>query len=193
MSVNMTKGQSISLTKGDGSQLARVRMGLGWDPIETKGVFGRKKVKDVDLDASCLVFDGAGNLIDQVWFRQLRSQCGSIQHTGDNRTGAGDGDDESIIVDLSRLPRQAGTLVFTVNSFLGQTFNDVTNATCRLVEETTGQEVARYDLSAQGAHTAQVMAKLSRGPAGWKMTAIGQVASGRTFNDLMPAIRPHVP
>lgn len=193
MTVNMTKGQTVSLTKSDGSQLTRVRMGLGWDPIETKGMFGRKKVKDVDLDASCLVFDARGALIDQVWFNQLRSKCGSIQHTGDNRTGAGDGDDESIIVNLNQLPREAGTLVFTVNSFMGQTFNDVTNATCRLVDETTGQEIARYDLSAQGTHTAQVMAKVSRSIGGWKMTAIGQLASGRTFGDLLPAIAPYVP
>lgn len=193
MTVNISKGQTVSLTKADGSQLSRVRMGLGWDPITSKGMFGRTKTKDVDLDASCLVFDGQGRLFDQVWFNQLVSKCGAIRHTGDNRTGAGDGDDESIIVDLTNLPAQAITLVFTVNSFLGQTFNDVTNATCRLVDEANGAEVARYDLSAQGAHTAQVMAKLSRKTGRWEMTAIGQVCSGRTFTDLMPSITPYVP
>ena len=190
MSVSLTKGGTVSLVKGDGSQLTRVRMGLGWDPIETKSLFGKTKTKDVDLDASCLVFNQAGQLIDQVWFQQLQSNDGSIQHTGDNRTGAGDGDDESIIVDLTRIQPAAHQLVFTVNSFLGQTFKEVTNATCRLVDETNQQEVARYDLSAQGPHTAQVMAKLTRSGNGWIMTAIGTLGSGRTFADLMPIITP---
>ena len=190
MGVSLTKGGTVSLVKGDGSQLTRVRMGLGWDPIEVKGIFGKKKAKAVDLDASCLVFDQSGQLIDQVWFQQLTSRDGSIQHTGDNRTGAGDGDDESIIVDLTRIQAAAHQLVFTVNSFLGQSFREVTNATCRLVDEMTGQEVARYDLSAQGPHTAQVMAKLTRNANGWVMTAIGTLGSGRTFADLMPIIVP---
>lgn len=190
MSVNLSKGGSVNLTKADGSQLTRVRMGLGWDPIETRGLFGGKKTKAVDLDASCLIFDGNRNLLDQVWFQQLKSKDGAVQHTGDNRTGAGDGDDESIIVDLPRVNPAAQQLVFTVNSFLGQTFRDVTNATCRLVDETNGQEIARYDLSAQGGHTAQVMAKLVRTGGGWQMTAIGTLGSGRTFKDLMPIITP---
>lgn len=190
MSVSLTKGGTVSLVKSDGSQLTRVRMGLGWDPIETRTFFGGKKTKDVDLDASCLVFNESGVLIDQVWFRQLASKDGSIQHTGDNRTGAGDGDDESIIVDLTKIQPAAHQLIFTVNSFLGQSFKEVTNATCRLVDEATGNEVARYDLSAQGAHTAQVMAKLTRTNTGWVMTAIGTLGSGRTFEDLMPIILP---
>lgn len=193
MTVRLSKGQSISLAKPNGTRLTMVRMGLGWDPITTRGFLGRPKVKPVDLDASCLVFNARGQLIDQVWFQQLTSRCHSIRHTGDNRTGAGAGDDESIIVDLSMLPREAATLIFTVNSFLGQTFNDVTNATCRLVDEASGAELARYDLSAQGPHTAQVMAKLSRMTGEWSMTAIGRPASGRTFGDLMPAISPYVP
>lgn len=192
MAVQLTKGQSVDLTKREGGALTRVRMGLGWDPITRKGMFGRTKAIDVDLDASCLLFDGAGQLVDVVWFNQLTSRCGSLVHTGDNRTGAGDGDDESIIVDLSRIPSNVTTLVFTVNSFLGQTFNEVTNASCRLVDETTNSEIASYTLSAQGSHTAQVMAKLTRNGSGWKMTAIGQLGSGRTFNELMPIIQPHV-
>ena len=193
MTVSLTKGQTVNLTKPNGSQLTRVRMGLGWDPIKSKGMFCRSKTLDVDLDASCLVFDSSGNLIDQVWFSQLVSRDQAIIHTGDNRTGAGDGDDESIIVDLAKLTPNAVTLVFTVNSFMGQTFNDITNATCRLVDESTGGEIARYDLSAQGSHTAQVMAKVSRKSGNWQMTAIGQLGSGRTFDQLLPVILPHVP
>lgn len=192
MAVQLTKGQSVNLTKSDGAQLTKVRMGLGWDPITTKGFFGGTKTKAVDLDASCLMFDASGTLTDVIYFGQLMSKCGSTLHTGDNRTGAGDGDDESIIVDLTRVPSNVKTLVFTVNSFLGQTFNDVTNANCRLVDESTGAEIANYTLSAQGSHTAQVMAKLTRESAGWRMTAIGQLGSGRTFEQLMPIIIPHV-
>lgn len=192
MAVSLSKGQTISLAKSDGAQLTRVRMGLGWDPIQTRGFFGGIKTKDVDLDASCLMFNEQNHLVDQVWFRQLQSTCGSVIHTGDNRTGAGDGDDESIIVDLSKVNPAVMTLVFTVNSFLGQTFNEVTNASCRLVDESTGQEVAKYTLAQQGSHTAQIMALVSRRSGKWEMTAIGQAASGRTFHDLLPAIQPYL-
>ena len=193
MAINMTKGQRVSLEKPGGGQLTRIRMGLGWDPISTKGMFGRVKVKEVDLDASCLVFDGNGSLIDQVWFKQLQSTCGAIRHTGDNRTGQGDGDDESILVDLTKLPSNATCLVFTVNSFLGQTVRDVTSASCRLVDETNGMEIAKYSLADMGNHTAQVMAKVSRASGKWELTALGLPTSGRTFVDLLPTIRPHVP
>lgn len=193
MAVQLSKGQTISLAKNDGGELSKVRMGLGWDPITKKTFFGGTKQVDVDLDASCLVFDAAGELIDEVWFGQLQSRCGAIVHTGDNRTGAGDGDDESIRVDLSRLNSEATTLVFTVNSFLeGQSFNDVTNASCRLVDESSGKDIASYTLSQQGNHTAQIMAKVSRKSGKWEMTALGIAAHGRTFHDLMPVIRPQI-
>ena len=107
-------------------------MGLGWDAVKKRGLFGGTKTQTIDLDASCLLFDGAGCLVDQVWFRQLSSKDGSIQHTGDNRTGAGDGDDESIIVDLLALSPAGRTLVFIVNSFTGQNFSQIENAFCRL-------------------------------------------------------------
>ena len=111
-----------------------------------------------------------------------------MQHTGDNLTGAGEGDDESVIVDLARLSPAVTQIVFTVNSFTGQDFSQIENAFCRLVDETTDEELARYELSGSGRHNAQIMAKVSRGGAGeWTMTAIGATASGRTFADLLPA------
>jgi tellurium resistance protein TerZ len=189
MSVSLQKGQKISLEKEAGGSLTKVTMGLGWDAIQKKGLFGfGSKTETVDLDASCVVFDEANRSVDVVWFRQLKSKDGSIVHTGDNRTGAGDGDDEQIIVDLSRVPPNVKSLVFTVNSFTGQNFSQVQNAYCRIINAANQQEVARYDLSVQGAHTAQVMAKLYRHNGEWKMHAIGENASGRTFDDLMPAI-----
>ena len=187
MSVNLSKGQKVSLSKRDGGSLTRVRMGLGWDAVKKKGLFGSKS-QSIDLDASALLLDAGGRLVDQVWFQQLRSSDGSVLHTGDNRTGAGDGDDESIQVDLSRVPASVTDVVFTVNSFTGQDFSSIANAFCRLIDETTETEIARYELTGSGSHNAQIMARVTRDGAGWSMTALGVPASGRTFRDLMPAV-----
>ncbi|GAA2588540.1 TerD family protein [Dactylosporangium fulvum] len=192
MSVSLQKGQTVSLSKAGGPALTKVRMGLGWDAVKKRGLFGARKTQDIDLDASCLLFDRGGALVDQVWFRQLRSAGGAVQHTGDNVTGAGEGDDESIIVDLPALPTTVQTLVFVVNSFTGQSFAQVENAYCRLVNEVNGAELARYDLSGSGPHTAQVMCKVARDRDGWAMTAIGAKGTGRTFRDLLPVVAGHL-
>jgi tellurium resistance protein TerZ len=189
--VSLTKGQTVSLRK-EGGTLRAVRMGLGWDAAAKKGMFGRMRAQSIDLDASALLFDGTGRLVDQVWFQQLVSRDGSVQHTGDNRTGAGDGDDESIRVDLGSVPQNVQSLVFTVNSFTGQDFSQIENAFCRLIDETTEAEIARYELTGSGTHTAQIMARVSRDGTGWSMTAIGVPASGRTFHDLLPTISAHL-
>ncbi len=187
MTVSLQKGQKVSLAKRGGGTLTVVRMGLGWDAVRKRGLF-RSKAQEIDLDASALLFDGAGTFVDAVWFRQLHSQDGAVAHTGDNLTGAGDGDDESIVVDLTRLSPAVAQIVFTVNSFTGQDFSQIENAFCRLVDETTDEELARYDLTGSGQHNAQIMAKVSRdGGGGWTMTAIGAIANGRTFQDLLPA------
>lgn len=191
MSVNLTKGQKVSLTKSTGGTLTRVRMGLGWDAMKKRSFFGKKE-QEIDLDASGLLFDANNNLVDVVWFNQLQSRDGSVLHTGDNRTGAGDGDDESIIVDLTRVPAQVTTIVFTVNSFTGQDFTQIESAFCRLVDESDNAEIARYNLSGSGTHNAQVMAKVARDGAGWSMTAIGAPTSGRTFEQLLPAVTPYL-
>ncbi|GAA4992267.1 TerD family protein [Kineococcus glutinatus] len=191
MAINLGKGQKLSLAKpGTGGGLSRVAMGLGWDAAKKRGLFGRQKDQTIDLDASCLLFDASGSLVDQVWFSQLRSKDGSVVHTGDNLTGAGEGDDEVITVDLTTLPARIRTLVFVVSSFTGQDFGQIENAFCRLVDSTTGTEVARYALSGSGTHTAQIMVKLTREGDGWAMTALGERAGGRTFHDLVPAVTP---
>jgi tellurium resistance protein TerZ len=193
MSVNLSKGQKISLDKEAGGALSKITMGLGWDAVKSKGFFGfGAKTEAIDLDASCVLFDEANRPVDTVWFRQLKSRDGSVAHTGDNRTGAGDGDDEQINVDLNAVPAGVKSLVFTVNSFTGQNFSQVENAYCRIINAVNGQEVARFNLSVQGAHTAQIMAKLYRHNGEWKMHAIGENGSGRTFDDLMPLITPHL-
>lgn len=202
MAVNLSKGQKISLEKEAGGALSQIKMGLGWDvgaaPQKSGrflgGLFGGggSAGGSIDLDASCIMLDANKQMVDAIWFGQLQSKDSSIQHTGDNRTGAGDGDDEVINVNLSRIPDHVQALVFTVNSFTGQTFATVNNAFCRLVNASNNSEVARYDLSAQGSHTALILAKIYRHNGEWKMHAIGETASGRTFHDLMPAILPHV-
>jgi tellurium resistance protein TerZ len=192
MGINLTKGQTVSLVKsGGGGGLTRVRMGLGWDAVKKRGLFGSRR-QSIDLDASALLFDASRQLVDQVWFQQLTSRDGAIQHTGDNRTGQGEGDDESIRVYLDGVAPAVQTIVFTVNSFTGQDFSQIENAFCRLIDETSESEVARYDLTGSGQHTAQIMSKVSRDGGGWTMTAIGAVASGRTFHDLLPAIADHL-
>lgn len=193
MTVNLTKGQQISLTKTGGGELTVVRMGLGWKSAPRRGFLARLTAREIDLDASAVLFAGTAPQ-DVVFFQHLTSDDGSVRHNGDNRVGgAGEGgDDESIVVDLQRVPAQVDQIVFTVNSFTGQTFEEVDNAFCRLVDETTGQELARYTLTGGGRHTAQIMAKVQRSGTGWQMTAIGSAAQGRTFQDLMPAVAAHL-
>nr|WP_315397636.1 TerD family protein [uncultured Duganella sp.] len=193
MSVNLSKGQKISLEKESGGALGKVTMGLGWDAIKSKGFLGfGAKTEAVDLDASVVMFDEGQRPVDVIWFRQLKSKDGSIVHTGDNRTGAGDGDDEQINVDLGAVPANVKSLVFTVNSFTGQTFAQVENAYCRLLDASNGKEVARFNLSVQGPHSAQIMAKVYRHNGEWKMHAIGENGNGRTFDDLLPQIAAHL-
>ncbi len=172
-------------------------MGLGWDAKKTggglmKGMFSGGKSDSIDLDASCVLFDDNNKVVDTVWFRQLKSRDGSIVHTGDNRTGDGDGDDEQIIVSLDKIPANVKSLVFTVCSFTGQTFESIENAFCRLVDSSNNNEVARYTLSAQGSHTAQIMAKVYRHNGEWKMHAIGENGNGRTIESLLPQITIHL-
>ncbi|TKA00602.1 TerD family protein [Actinacidiphila oryziradicis] len=194
MTVNLAKGQQISLTKSDGGTLGRVRMGLGWQAAPRKGFLAKLMgPQEIDLDASAVLFAGT-EPVDVVFFQHLTSDDGSVRHTGDNLVGgAGLGaDDESIVVDLPHVPAHIDQIVFTVNSFTGQTFTEVQNAFCRLVDETTDQELARYTLTGGGPYTAQIMAKVRRAAGGWQMAAIGEPANGRTFKDLMPAITPHL-
>lgn len=193
MAVNLQKGQKISLSKEAGGSLTRIVMGLGWDGIKKKGffIFGNEQVA-VDLDASCVLFDDDNKVIDTVWFGQLSSLDGSVRHSGDNRTGAGDGDDEQISVNLTQVPQNVKSLVFLVNSFTGQSFAQIDNATCRIVNAQNQKEIACYNLSCQGSHTAQIMAKVYRHGGEWKMHAIGENCSGSTFEDLMPYVIPHI-
>lgn len=187
MAISLTKGQKISLTKADGSRLSKVFLGVGWDVAKSKGFFGFGGGGDsIDLDASVVLFDDNKNVVDTVYFGQLNSKDGSIRHSGDNLTGEGDGDDEVISVDLTAVPPHVKTLLFTVSSFRGQTFEKVENAFCRLVDNQNNQEIASYKLSSQGGHTALLIAKLYRHNGEWKMHAIGEATQGRTLSEIIP-------
>lgn len=199
MAITLEKGQKISLSKEAGAGLSRVYMGLGWDAAQTPkrggflgALFGGGGSGSIDLDANALLFDSGSELVDVVWFQQLRSKDGSIQHSGDNRTGDGDGDDETIAVNLFNLPANVQTVVFTVNNFTGQDFSQVANAYCRLVNAQGNQEIARYNLSAQGSHSAMIMTALKREGSDWSLTAIGVPSKGRTYRDNLPDIQPYV-
>ena len=200
MAINLQKGQRISLEKEAGRSLNRVVMGLGWGmkQVQSRGFLGfgaGERQMAVDLDASCLLFDASGNLVDTVWFRQLKSHCGSIHHSGDDRSGGGESgtENERIAIDLNQVPATVQALIFTVNSFSGEDFTGIPNAFCRLVDETNDGEIARFDLSLEGGqHTGLIMTKLYRHNNEWKMQAIGEQADGRTFHDLLPALRPYL-
>ena len=175
--VNLVKGGRVSLLKSGGS-LVSVMMGLGWDPARKRG--------NIDLDASVIAFDGAGNRLAMVWFVNKGEWNGALRHMGDNVTGQGEGDDEQIYVDLDRLPNEVTNLVFTITSYRKQKFTEVRNAFCRLVDTATGNELVRYNLSEAQPSTGVVMAVLRRtGGRNWEMRAIGEFADGRTVKDLL--------
>ncbi|MFI6871198.1 TerD family protein [Nocardia sp. NPDC050406] len=184
--VSLVKGQRVNLRKEGGAALSYVKMGLGWDPVKRGGMFGSRAV-DIDLDASVIMFADM-NLVDVVYYGSLLSKDGSIRHSGDNLTGEGAGDDEQIMVDLTRLPAQVTTLLFIVTSYKGHTFEQVANAFCRLVDGTTDKEMARYTLAGGMPFTAMAMAKVYKSGADWKMEAIGEGFQAKHPGEAVPQL-----
>jgi tellurium resistance protein TerD len=174
MSVSLSKGGNVSLTK-EAPGLTAVMVGLGWDARTTSGA-------DFDLDASALLINAGGKVLsDQhfVFFNNLTSPDGSVEHTGDNLTGEGEGDDESIKVDLSRVPTDVDKVVFTVSIYDAesrrQSFGQVRNAYIRVINQAGGSEITRYDLSEDAStETAMIFGELYRNGAEWKFRAVGQ-------------------
>ncbi|MFE9456069.1 TerD family protein [Streptomyces californicus] len=176
--VSLQKNQTVSLVKGGAPLLSRVRMGLGWEPAF--------RGKDIDLDASVIAYGPDRNHLASCYFGKLTILNGAIQHSGDNLTGEGAGDDETIMVDLGRLPAEATGLVFTVNSFTGQKFNEVAKAYCRLIDDASGEELVRFDLTGAEPQTGVMMAKLIRQFTGeWEMTALGEFVKSRTVRGMV--------
>ncbi|GAA2588510.1 calcium homeostasis/redox stress adaptation protein [Dactylosporangium fulvum] len=179
MSVSLTKGGNVSLTK-QAPNLRSVVVGLGWDERATTGA-------DFDLDASALMLGSTGKILsDQhfVFFNNLKSPDGTVEHTGDNLTGGGDGDDEQILVSLATVPEECAKIVFAVSIYdadqRGQSFGQVRNAFIRVVNQDGGAELTRYDLTEDAStETAMIFGELYRHNSEWKFRAVGQgYASG---------------
>ncbi|MCA9772579.1 MAG: TerD family protein [Myxococcales bacterium] len=178
MALSLSKGQNLSLTKTDPG-LKKIVIGLGWDPRATDG-------QQFDLDASAFLLADNGKVrsdADFIFYNQLKSGCGSVEHTGDNRTGDGDGDDEQIKVDLTRVPADVQRIAITVTidqaDARRQSFGQVANAFVRILNEETGSEVVRYDLSEDAStETAMIFAEVYRRGGEWKFKAIGQGYAG---------------
>lgn len=178
MALSLSKGGNLSLSK-EAPGMTKVLVGLGWDARSTDG-------QDFDLDASAFLLKADGKVradSDFIFYNQLKSVDGSVEHTGDNRTGEGDGDDEAIKVDLSKVPADIDRIAFTVTIHEAdarrQNFGQVRNAFIRIVNQDNNSEVARYDLAEDAStETAMIFAELYRNGAEWKFRAVGQGFSG---------------
>lgn len=174
MSVALVKGANVSLTK-QAPGLTAVTVGLGWDSRITDGA-------DFDLDASALLVGSSGKVQDDrhfVFYNNMVSPDGSVKHTGDNLTGEGDGDDESLLVDLQGVPAEVDRIVFPVTIYdaenRAQSFGMVRNAFIRVVNQANDSEIVRYDLSEDfSIETALIFGELYRNNGEWKFRAVGQ-------------------
>ncbi|MDR0410768.1 MAG: TerD family protein [Treponema sp.] len=179
MAVSLSKGQKVDLTKGNPG-LSKLIVGLGWDTNKYDGG------AEFDLDASAFLLDANGkarNEKDFVYYNNLKHASGSVFNTGDNRTGAGEGDDEQIKVDLSKVPADVAKIAFTVTIHEAesrkQNFGQVSNAFIRVVDEQSNKEMLRYDLGEDySIETAVVVAELYRNGTEWKFNAIGSGFQG---------------
>lgn len=174
MAVSLSKGQKVSLTK-DNPNLKNILVGLGWDVKRYDGGH------DFDLDAAAFLLGANGKVTgdeDFVFYNQLKHPSGSVEHMGDNLTGAGEGDDEEIRIDLSKVPANIEKIDFTVTIYdakeRNQTFGQVENAYIRVVDEATGKELIRYDLGEDfSIETAVVVGEIYRKSGEWRFNAIG--------------------
>ena len=182
MAISLTKGQNISLSKTEPS-LKNVLVGLGWDARSTDG-------QDFDLDASVFMATENGKVPSDrhfIFYNQLVSPCGGVEHTGDNLTGDGDGDDESVIVRLDKVESNIKSLFITVTihdaEARRQNFGQVSNAFVRIVNNDTSDEIVRFDLSEDySTETAMVFGEIYRHNGEWKFRAIGQGYKGGLYS-----------
>jgi len=178
MAISLQKGGRISLTK-EAPTLKKVHVGLGWDERATDGA-------EFDLDASAFLLNDQGKVradSDFIFYNQLESIEGSVKHTGDNRTGAGEGDDEVLLLDLDRIPQEVNKIAFTVTIHdaerRSQNFGQVTNAFIRLVNAENDEEVVRYDLTEDSSvETALIFGEIYRHNDEWRFSAVGQGYAG---------------
>ena len=178
MAISLTKGGNVSLTK-EAPGITKTTVGLGCNPRVTDG-------QAFDLDAIAFLVGENGKVradTDFIFFNNLTSSDGSVKHNGDNRTGDGDGDDETLSVDLSKVPADVSKVIFAVTIYDGQTrnqnFGQVGNAYIRVINDAGGSEIARYDLSEDSStETAMIFGELYKNGSEWKFRAIGQGFAG---------------
>lgn len=178
MSVSLSKGGNVSLSK-EAPGLSNILIGLGWDVRATDGAA-------FDLDASCFLLNADGKVRsdgDFIFYNNLKSSDGSVEHTGDNLTGEGDGDDEAVKVDLSRVPADVTKIAVAVTIHDGearrQNFGSVSNAFVRIVDSSNGKEITRYDLTEDSStETAMIFGEVYRHGEEWKFRAVGQGFAG---------------
>lgn len=178
MAISLTKGGNVSLSK-EVPGLNKVKVGLGWDVRVTDGA-------DYDLDASAFLLSASGKVrssADFIFYNQLRSADGSVVHTGDNRTGAGEGDDEEILVTLNSIPADIQKVVFVVTIHEAekhkQNFGQISSAFIRIVNIDNNAEIARFDLAEDAStNTAVIFGELYRHGGEWKFRAVGEGSSG---------------
>lgn len=178
MGVSLKKGGNVSLSK-EAPGMTKILVGLGWDERATDGA-------EFDLDASVFLVADTGKVrsdADFIFYNNTTSTCKSVEHTGDNKTGEGDGDDESVLVDLEKIPADVTKLIFTVTiheaGARNQNFGQVANAFIRIVNRSNDAEVTRYDLSEDASiETAMLFGELYRHNSEWKFRAVGQGFEG---------------
>jgi len=185
--IELSKGQELVLADEAGQPLGRLRMGLGWDKERTAGFMGTG-APEVDLDASAVAF-ADGQLADLAFYNNLETRDGSVVHLGDNLTGRGEGDDEVITVDLSRVHPKIDTVFFMVSSYHGHTFEWIANAYVRLVDE-HDVELARFTLTGGLPQTGMAMAKIFRDGEQWRLRAIGEGIAVKIPTESVEALRP---
>ena len=190
MVVNLQKGQRVDLTKGNAG-LNRIVVGLGWDPVEQKKGWFSSAPVNIDCDSSVIMLqnDRLSDNQDIVYFGRLKSECGSVVHSGDNLTGQGNGDDETIIVSLNDVPAKYNKLVFVVNIYDSynrkQHFGMIRNAYIRIINPTNNQELIRYNLSDDyDGQTSLITGEIYRHNDEWKFAALGNSTQDRSVSEL---------
>jgi len=199
MAINLQKGQRISLEKSNGSKLQNVCVGINWGAIEKKGLFGFGSSKEaVDLDGSCALFNESKQLLEVVYFGNLKSKNGSVKHSGDDLTGDMGGDDgldnEIITLDFSQLDANVNYVAFVLNSFRGHDFGTIPFASIRIYEGTTkrvNEVFAKFDI-ANGAnfagHVSMVMGVFYKKNGEWKFNAIGEPTKDKKLEDTVKTV-----
>lgn len=198
MAINLQKGQRINLQKSNGGTLQNVCVGINWGAIEKKSMFGKATKEAVDLDASCVLYNDAKQMMDVVYFGNLRSKDGALKHSGDDLTGDMSGDDgldnEVITLDFSKLNPATTYVAFVLNSFRGQDFASIPFASIRIYEGTPAkvtEEFARYDIAngpGFAGHVSMVMGVFYKRNNEWKFNAIGEPTKDKKLEETIKTV-----